>query len=86
MRITRIEIQGPKGQATLRLDYDTGAPKVRVNGWAGALTREPFDDWARCNNADEIAAMARRLQTRLDGHAGTAGDVAAYRTLLEQMA
>ena len=82
MRITRIEIQGPTGQATIWLD---GPNVIRVNGWAGPTTREQFADHARRND-DELAALARRLQIRLDGHAGTAGDVAAYHTLLEHMA
>ncbi|MCK4340988.1 MAG: DUF2795 domain-containing protein [Phycisphaerae bacterium] len=56
------------GQATIWLD---GPNVIRVNGWAGPTTREQCADHARRND-DELTALVRRLQGRLDGHAGTA--------------
>jgi len=88
MRITRIDIESRNGNATLTLDFHTGQPKVRVTGHAGDgvnLARDRFDDWGPISSADQLAALARRLQIRLDGHAGTAADVAVYHRLLEQM-
>jgi len=85
MRITRIDIQSAKGDATLTLDCHVGRPQIRVSGWAGATPRQPFSDWAFAD-ADGIVGLARPLQLRLDGYGGSAGDVADYHRLLEQMA
>lgn len=90
MKTTRIDIEGPVGEATLTRDgrkiVITGHRVTKVlerkDGTAFPVS-EAFqleaDAWETALNGQ----VARTLQYYLDGHRGTAGDVAEYRRVIE---
>ena len=66
MKTTRIDIEGPLGSATIRRDGEA----VPVG--------EAFQLEADARETGLNGQVARTLQAYLDGHRGTAGDVAEY--------
>ena len=93
MKMTRIDIEGPNGTATLtragRAIFIEGERAVRaVEGRGGqtCIVKETFhlnvDAWTPGNQL----GAAINLQGKLDGYAGTAGDIAAYSRVIELLA
>jgi len=90
MKTTRIDIEGPVGTATIRRDgrriviTGTRVTKVieRRNG-EGVPVGEAFQLEADAREPGLNGQVARTLQVYLDGHRGTAGDVAEYRRAIE---
>ena len=90
MKTTRIDIEGPVGTATIRRDgrriviTGTRVTKVieRRNG-EGVPVGEAFQLEADAREPGLNGQVARTLQVYLDGHRGTAGDVAEYRRVIE---
>ena len=89
MKTTRIDIEGPNGNATIARSDMT----IEIIGRRGTRVIETRDGrsclgyrrfrWAvNAGNYDEIDEIARRLQRALDGYEGTNGDVADYRRVL----
>jgi len=80
MRITRIEIEGPKGKAAVYRRQKCVRAEMRLaNG----------DEINRTAKADEegpLEAMASCLQVHLDGRLGTQGDIEDYRRVVQMFA
>ena len=90
MRTTRIDIEGPLGTATIRRDgrriVITGTRVTRVierRDGEGVPVGEAFEIEADARETALNGQVARTLQAYLDGHPGTAGDVAEYRRVIE---
>ena len=90
MKTTRIDIEGPLGTATIHRDgrriviTGTRVTKVieRRNG-EGVPVGEAFQLEADAREPGLNGQVARTLQVYLDGHCGTAGDVAECRRVIE---
>ena len=82
MKVRRIEIEGPRGRATLHRD---GADiVVEISGH-----EHPCMDgtWrAGASGLRREGVVARTLQRALDGYDGTAGDVAEYARAIQLLA
>jgi predicted metal-dependent peptidase len=79
MKTTRIEIEGAKGKAAIRRETD----EVVIEATVGRKTTT-WRFFSRIH--EDQVAMARRLQQRLDGYRGTAGDVADYLRAIQNFA
>ena len=92
MRTTRIDIEGDRGRATiLRSGSDIVVNVIRWSGKPDDTIRQSisFDQnsWlVRCRDHAAQQGLAARLQQALDGHAGTAGDIADYQRVIETFA
>jgi len=85
MKTTRIDIEGPLGTATIRRDgwriVITGTRVTKVierKSGEGVPVGEAFQLEADARETGLNGQVARTLQAYLDGHRGTAGDVAEY--------
>lgn len=90
MKTVRIDIAGTHGKATLvrsEMEVVINISKV-VGRAAGRIELRPVDSWVMCARANdgERWAIAERLQRRLDGAAGTRGDVDEYFRAIEMLA
>ncbi len=90
MKTTRIDIEGPVGTATIRRDgrriVITGTRVTKVierKSGEGVPVGEAFQLEADARETGLNGQVARTLQCYLDGHRGTAGDVAHYRRVIE---
>jgi Mg2+ and Co2+ transporter CorA len=93
MKVTRIDIEGPNGTATLTRDgrciHITGERLVKAIETAGGkacLVKKLFRLLADAWGQNENHNVARDLQQHLDGYVGTMGDVAAYRRVIDMLA
>ena len=93
MKTTRIEIEGPNGTAVLRREdrriVIAGTRLTRVverRDGEGVPVGEAFQLVGRADNHDANVVVARMLQKYLDGHRGTAGDVADYLRAIQNFA
>jgi len=93
MRITRIEVEGPNGTATLTRDgrciHIAGERLVKAiegSGGKACLVKKPFRLLADAWGQNENVKVARDLQQHLDGYVGTVGDLAAYQRVIEMLA
>ena len=91
MRTTRIDIEGSRGRATIfRSGSDIVVNVTRRAGKPDDTIRLGIgheDSWlVGCRDHAAQQGLAVRLQKTLDGHAGTAGDVADYQRVIETFA
>ncbi len=90
MKTTRIDIEGPVGTATIRRDGQriviTGTRVIKVierKSGEGVPVGEAFQLEADAREPGLNGQIAQTLQVYLDGHRGTAGDIAEYRRVIE---
>jgi len=93
MKVTRIEVEGPNGTATIARDgrciHITGERLVKAIETAGGkacLVKKPFRLLADAWGQNENHNVARDLRQNLDGYVGTAGDRAAYQRVIDMLA
>jgi hypothetical protein len=91
MRTTRIDIEGDRGRATIfRSGSDIVINVTRRSAKPDDTIRLGIgheDSWlVGCRDHAAQQGLAVRLQKTLDGHAGTAGDVADYQRVIETFA
>jgi RNase P/RNase MRP subunit p29 len=85
MKVTRIDIEGPNGTATItrdgweiRVDGRRLVKAVEAKDGRTALVSEGFQLLGDARDTEANGKVARILQTTLDGYRGTKGDVADY--------
>jgi len=90
MKITRIDIEGPNGTATItrdgrdiRIDGRRLVKAVEAKDGRTALVSEGFQLVGDARDAEANAQVARILQATLDGYRGTNGDVADYLRVIQ---
>jgi hypothetical protein len=93
MKITRIDIEGPNGTATItregrdiRIDGRYLVKAVEAKDGRTALVSEGFQLLGDARNAEYNRTVAGLLQATLDGYRGTNGDVADYLRVIETFA
>ena len=93
MKVTRIDVEGANGMATVTRD---GAD-LKINGSVllhaietrdgrACLKTEPFQLVADATDPEHQWQVARVFQQKLDGFAGAGGDVRDYARLIEMLA
>ena len=75
MKVTRMTVEGAKGWANITRRDDAGQMVINIHG-DGAAGLFDFNADTRDERSQQYAAA--RLQQELDGHQGTAGEVADY--------
>jgi len=94
MKTTRMTVEGARGEA--RLSGVDGNIRIEAK-WVGRIIETKKRDvpvfettvWevaARSGDEELLERTARRLQATLDGHEGTAGDVAEYLRAIQNFA
>jgi hypothetical protein len=90
MKVTRIDIEGPNGTATLtrdgtdiRIDGRRLVRAVEAKDGRTAFVSEGLQLLGDARDADANAKVARILQATLDGYRGTNGDVADYLRVIQ---
>jgi hypothetical protein len=90
MKITRIDIEGPNGTATItregrdiRIDGRRLVKAIEARDGRIALVSEGLQLLGDARDAETNAKVARILQATLDGYRGTNGDVADYLRVIQ---
>ena len=89
MKTTRIDIEGPNGEATITRD----GRRMEINGrrlvtvietkqGRTCPVKKAFRLLADALNGDKNDKVARALQQHLDGYRGTNGDMDEYRRVI----
>ena len=94
MKVTRISLEGPNGEAILALNgisssrvLVTGREIVGVSeGWTAAAPKyRAFRRVVDVRGDGAVAAAAADLWRRLEGHMGTSGDVEGVMMLIQRV-
>jgi len=80
MRIRQIEFEGAKGWAMVARHGRQVAAEVMLNGG------HHIEMAADAGDIDDVCRLAARIFKELEGHAGTAGDVAGVLRAIETFA
>jgi hypothetical protein len=93
MKTTRIDVEGPNGEATItrdgqhiRIDGRRLVKAIETKAGKTALVTEAFQLLGDARDHEVNQRIARILQATLDGYRGTNGDVADYARVIQMLA
>jgi len=93
MKTTRIDVEGPNGEATLtrdgqdiRIEGRRLVKAIEARDGRTAVVTEGFQLLGNARDPEMNDKVARILQATLDGYRGTAGDVADYARVIQMLA
>jgi hypothetical protein len=93
MKTTRIDVEGPNGEATItrdgqdiRIEGRRLVKAIETKADKTCLQHEGFQLIADARDHEHQMKVARILQSTLDGYRGTNGDVADYARVIQMLA